>query len=201
MTSLKKVSLLALAMIVLIMPVIAMSDDASGEVSLYDDDVWVSKGFDDRTNGIISVRLFNAGTDEVAITVSIGNVEGITYISRDLNLQPEEVRTETLSFRITEPGTYYLEVIVTGEEDAVTEQNRQTLTIIVDRSIWSNTWTYVAIIIVIIIVAIAAFIKMRGTPRGADEAGTFTAMEEERKAGKKRSGTDREEYKGRKKKE
>jgi len=42
-------------------------------------------------------------------------------------------------------------------------------------------------------------IKMRGTPK-ADNDGAFTAMEEERKAGRAKANAGKEEYKGRSKK-
>jgi uncharacterized membrane protein len=65
----------------------------------------------------------------------------------------------------------------------------------VGRSIWSNVWTYVAIVIVILIVGIAFWLRMRSNPK-VDSAGAYTAMEEERKATKSK-GAKKQEYKGR----
>jgi hypothetical protein len=45
------------------------------------------------------------------------------------------------------------------------------------------------------------FLRMRSNPRATVESGTFTAMEEERRAGKRRSGAEKEEYRGRSKRE
>ena len=219
----KKVLVLALVMVALIIPVTALSDDASGDEGLfvYNGDVDVTKGFDDRTAGTVSVRISNTAADGVTVDVYITDwidysivyadskkdhpdgisIEGVGSDADDGAFVTKDV---SMKFQISSSGEYHLRVVVVEQGMAVDQENMLTGSIFdlsVGRSIWSNTWTYVAIILVIVIIAIAAFIKMRSTPRVSEGAGTFTAMEEERRAEKKRSGTKKEEYKGRKKKE
>jgi hypothetical protein len=218
MTPMKKVLVLALVMVALIIPVTALSDDASGDEGLfvYNGDVNITKGFDDRTAGTVSVRISNTAADgmtaDVYITdwidygrvyASVKNVS-IDGVGLDADDGAFATKDVSMTFQIGTPGEYHLRVVVVEQGKAVSQENMLTGSIFdisVDKSIWSNTWTYVAIIIVIVIIAIAAFIRMRSTPRVSEGAGTFTAMEEERKAEKKRSGAKKEEYKGRKKKE
>ena len=205
MSLLKKVSVLAVIMIALIIPAVAISGNAVGDVEITGDAK--AGGFNDRTAGTVTVRLYNTSIDLATgdITVSVVRFDepGAVYAEKIVSFTGEETEgfmDVSLSFRLDSPGTYYARVIIEGDS-ADPIKYSVPVTIEVGRSIWSSTWTYVAIVLVIIIVAIAVFIKMRGAPKVEDK-GTFTAMEEERKAGKgQRSGrTEKEEYKGRKKK-
>jgi hypothetical protein len=194
----KKLGVLALVAIALLIPAVALSENAAGKVALDDNSLWVSNGFDDRTDGTITVRIYNDDTVPADVLVTITDpVSGHVYVERTVTVPGEAGKDFGFSFRISSPGTYYLVVEISGADVGV----ESSLGIYVDvgRSIWSNTWTYVAIVIVIIVILIAGFIRMRGMPK-ADNAGAFTAMEEERKAGRGRSGAGKEEYKGRSKK-
>ncbi|MCL2142725.1 MAG: hypothetical protein FWH44_00465 [Methanomassiliicoccaceae archaeon] len=202
MSLLKKMCVLAIVAVALLIPAVAISENASGDAMLYDGSVRQTGGFDDRTNGTISVRVSNSDTSvPVTVNVTIRDpVSGAVYISGRAVTVPAgyDSRDFGFSFRIGSPGTYHLIVEISGD-DAAEVEFAQSIDIEVGRSIWSNTWTYIAIVIVIIVILIAVFLKMRGAPK-ADSAGAFTAMEEERKADRKKTGTDREEYKGRSKK-
>jgi len=201
MSPTKKVCVLAVVMVLFFIPV--MSDSAAGSVHVDNDSVHVTRGFDDRTAGALSITMENRGATDILVNITIGGNyphTGHVYALRENVAIPYgEHLTVEMSFHIGDPGIYWVNVIVT---DALADEGAAPLTqinhiqITVSLSIWSNTWTYIAIVLVIIIVAIAAFIKMRGNPK-VEESGAFTAMEEERKAGKSRSGTKREEYKGR----
>ena len=210
----KRILVLAMVMVALIIPVAAISDDASGQdVFVYNGDINVTRGFDDRNAGTVSVRVSNTAVGSVAVDVYITDLgyheyASVKNVSIDgVGMGAEEGDSEfkdiSLTFQIGSPGDHYLKVVVVEADAAVGSDNliESTFSVSVGKSIWSNTWTYVAIVLVVIIVGIGAFIKMRSTPRVPEGAGTFTAMEEERKAEKKRSGAKKEEYKGRKKKE
>jgi len=197
----KKIGVLSLVVIALLIPAVALSENAAGEAKLYDDSVWVSGGFDDRSDGTVTVRIYNSdpnSTEVVLVTIK-DPVSGHVYInSRSVTLPVGSAYVDTgFSFRIGSPGSYYVIVEISGDHVGV--EKSQGLYIDVGRSIWSNTWTYVAIVILIIVVAIALIIKMRGTPK-AENDGAFTAMEEERKAGRTKPSAGKEEYKGRSKK-
>lgn len=198
----KKVCLLAMVMVLFFIPV--ASGSVAGNVYLHDGDVRVTKGFDDRSAGTLSITMENNGATDVYVNISVGgnypHVGHVYAVAENVMIPYGESLTVDVSFRIYNPGTYWINVIVTdalADEHVILVQSNN-IQITVNQSIWSNTWTYIAIIIVIIIVAIGAFIKIRSNPK-VEESGAFTAMEEERKAGKKGSGTRREEYKGRRK--
>jgi len=201
MTMLKKASVLALIMVALIIPVVALSDNAAGEVGI-DKDIRVVGGFDDRSSGSIVVTLYNDGSTEATVTLFVIGLyadDGRVFAGPlTWKIPAGGIKEDTIKFPCGSTGTHWAKVVVEGDNiDAV--RGEMSFEFTVGRSIWSNTWTYVAIIVVIIIVAIAALIKMRSNPRIPENVGTFTAMEEERKAGKQRSKTEREEYKARKK--
>ncbi|MCL1984797.1 MAG: hypothetical protein FWG58_05320 [Methanomassiliicoccaceae archaeon] len=209
MSLLKKISVLAVIMIALIIPAAAISGSAAGDVTITGD--VKAGGFDDRTSGTVTVKLYNSGetaTGNVTVSVVKFDDPEKVYAKRTVSFTGDEtdgMMDVGLSFRVGTPGTYWAVVMIEGDDVLISSedgpaQDRMTFEFTVGQSIWSSTWTYVAIVIVIIIVAIAVFIRMRGAPK-VDDAGTFTAMEEERKAGKgQRSGrTEKEEYKGRKK--
>jgi len=204
MSLLGKVTVLTLVMIALIIPAAAMSDDAAGEAELRDGSIWVSNGFDDRNSGTITVRVFNVGLESVSVNVTIkDSVTGHVYASSTgVNVPAPAGGADSaavdvpLSFHMGSPGKVWVDVQIDGDY-INTSQSIMVFEFEVRQSIWSNTWTYVAIILVIIIVGVAVFLKMRGAPK-AEDTGTFTAIEEERKAGRKRSA-DKEEYKGRNK--
>jgi len=206
----KKVLALAIVMVALIIPAVAMSESASGDVKVYNGDINITKNFDDRTAGTVTVRLHNTGLGDMTVDVHIVGWADFSTVYQSASnimvagLDESEISFTdvSLTFLVNTPGHYNVRVIVMehgdviGEDDPITQMGFQ---FDVSRSIWSNTWTYVAIILVIVVIGIAAFIKMRSNPKLPSEAGTFTAMEEERRAGKQRSRTEKEEYKGRKK--
>jgi arginine exporter protein ArgO len=200
MASLKRITLLALVMVALIIPVIAISENTSGASELRNESVWVTDGFNDRSNGTIIVRVFNVIEGE-EITVEISNIFGGLFSSatRTATADDEDrgYMDFGLSFRIGDPGKYYASIVIIGNHvGSFNEIN--TFSFEVGRSIWSSVWTYVAIVVVIIIIGIVLFIRMRAQPK-VDSAGEFTAMEEERKV-KKGSGAKKETYKDRSKK-
>jgi len=203
MSLFRKVSVLTLVMIALIIPALAISDDAAGEAELRDSSIWVSNGFDDRGSGTITVRVFNVGTETVAVKVTIVSTgTDDVYATSSVNVPGDTgagfgYLDVPLSFHIGTPGRYWVDVKIESLSGTVNDaQSIMIFDFEVRQSIWSNTWTYVAIILVIVIAGIGIFIKMRSTPK-VEETGTFTAMEEEKKAGRKSTG--KEEYKGRKK--
>ena len=205
MRSPKKIAVVALILAALIIPVIAISENASGVSELHDDSIWVSGGFNDRSDGTITVRVHN-GIEGEQFTVTLKNsMTGETY--------PNATRTVTVtsddedrgyidvsfSFRIGSPGKYFVSVKITGDVNS-SKSELNTYSFEVGRSIWSSIWTYVAIIVVIIIIAIVILLRMRAAPK-VDSGGAFTAMEEERQVKRKSSGgAKKEEYKGRQKK-
>jgi len=201
MSLFRKVSVLTLVMIALIIPAAALSQDAAGEAELRDGSIWVSDGFDDRSSGAITVRVFNTGVEPVVVNVKItGMGSDNEYATGTLTVPGDpgsgsgyaDIR---LSFQIGSPGRHWVDVHIEGAYGVVNDsQSVMGFEFEVRQSIWSNTLTYVAIILVIVVAGIGIFIRIRGTPK-VEETGTFTAMEEERKAGKR--GTGREEYKSR----
>ena len=204
MKSLKKVGVLALIMVALIIPAVAVCGNASGETALYDDGVWVSGGFNDRSNGTITVRATGDITDGDVLTVTIKDLfSGNVYAARTITVaESDEERGYIdigLSFRVGTPGKYFAIVELTGTNVSEEFSTVSTLSFDVGRSIWSSTWTYVAIIVVIILVGIVLFLRMRAAPK-VDSGGAFTAMEEERQEKRKSSKSARKEtYKGRQK--
>jgi len=202
MSLFRKVSVLTLVMIALIIPVAALSDDAAGDAELRDGGVWVSGGFNDRSSGTITVRVFNAGADAVSVVVKItGMGADNVYAASSTVTIPGDPGTGfsyvdvPLSFHVGSTGRHWVDVHIESVYGGLNEsQSVMVFDFEVRQSIWSNTWTYIAIILVIIVAGIGIFIKIRGTPK-AEETGSFTAMEEERKASKRSTG--REEYKSR----
>ena len=201
MTTVKKLSVLMLAMIALIIPAIALSDSAAGSVGIYNSgDIHVTD-FNDRGTGTVTMMLYNNGTNDEKVTVSIvetGNesrVFGSATVTVPADTSGFEVK---ITISTGSQGHFWAKAIVTGT--AVNEPISQTpFDFSVGRSIWSNTSTYIAIIAVVIIIGIALFLRMRSAPKPEGTEYTFTEMEEDRKAGKGRTGAKREEYKGRRK--
>ena len=204
MTTVKKLSVLMLAMIALIIPAIALSDSAAGDVGIYNSgDIHVTD-FNDRGSGTVTLMLYNNDSvnDEIVTVriVEMGN-ESRVFGSAKVTV-PADTAVTGFEVKVTistgSQGHFWAKAIVTG--DAVNEPMSQTpFEFSVGRSIWSNTSTYIAIIAVVIIVGIALFLKMRNAPKPDETGYTFTEMEEDRKAGKGRTGAKREEYKGRRK--
>ncbi|MCL2607443.1 MAG: hypothetical protein FWD92_02645 [Methanomassiliicoccaceae archaeon] len=194
----KKVCLLAMVMLLFFIP--AASGSAAGSVYMNDNSIRVTSGFDDRSSGTLSIMLENKSATDIIVNVSVeGNYphpDRVYALRENITVPYDRLLDVAMSFHIGTPGTYWVKVIVTDASSGEILSERNNIQIDVGQSIWSNTWTYIAIIIVIIIIAIGAYIKIRGNPK-VEESGAFTAMEEERKAGKKGSGTKREEYKGR----
>jgi len=206
MKSLKKVGVLALIMVALIIPAVAVCGNASGETGLYDDGVWVSGGFNDRSTGSITVRATGDITDGDVLTATITDLfSGHVFATRTITVvESDEERGYidiVLSFRIGSPGKYFAIVELTGTNVSEKFNTVSTFSFDVGKSIWSNTWTYVAIIIVIILIAIVLILRMRASPK-VEDTGAFTAMEEERQEKRKSSskGAKKETYKGRQKK-
>jgi hypothetical protein len=202
MSLFRKVSVLTLVLVALIIPVAALSEDAAGDAELRDGSVWVSSGFNDRGSGTITVRVFNTGTDFAVVDVKItGMGTDNVYAIGTVNVPGDPgsgfgYEDIQLSFHMGNTGRHWVDVHIehvsgSGVNDA---QSVMVFDFEVRQSIWSNTWTYIAIILVIVIAGIGLFIKMRGAPK-AEDTGSFTAMEEERKASKRSTG--REEYKSR----
>jgi hypothetical protein len=205
MSLVKKAFALALIMAVLVVPAVALSENADG--LMITNDTRVTKNFDDRTAGIITVNLKNDSTADITVDVYIIDQlkKDVVYASvKGVSIPAGGYVNVELKFTVTVPGEYWGRVMVMnadvplGQVDPMAQMG---VHFNVDRSIWSNTWTYVAIIFVIVIVGIALFIRMRSNPKAPEEAGTFTAMEEKRKEERKRTGTGKKEYKGRSKKE
>jgi hypothetical protein len=198
MSPMKKVCLLAMVMILFFIPVV------SGSVAgfqLSDGNIRETRGFDDRSAGTLHILLENDSSADIVVNVTVRdnlNHAHVYAVMNNITVPYTDSVDVGISFQIGTPGQYWIRVDVTDAltGDPLSEWSTNTIMITVNQSIWSNTWTYIAIIVVIIIVAIGAFIKMRSNPK-VEESGAFTAMEEERKAGKKGSGTKREEYKGR----
>ncbi|MDR2866405.1 MAG: hypothetical protein LBV13_03260 [Methanomassiliicoccaceae archaeon] len=203
MSLLKKVCVLTLVMIALVIPVMAISDNAAGEVWISRSSVEVTSGFNDRSAGTIMFTVDNDGEDDELVTVSVINRidTNVVYTVQDILVPAGSKLYEVyITFRTDSVGTHQAKVVLTSENDVVHPvKGEMGFSFTVDRSIWSNITTYIIIIVIIVIIAIAVFLKMRGAPK-AEKTHSFTAMEEERKASKKRSSTEREEYKGRKKK-
>jgi hypothetical protein len=202
MSLFRKVSVLTLVMIALIIPAAALSQDAAGEAELRDNGIWVSGGFNDRGSGTITVRVFNTGTDVAVVNVKITGAGTDNVYATGTAAVPGDPGSGfgsvdvPLSFRIGDPGRYWVDVHIESVSGSGVNE-AQSVTVFefeVRQSIWSNTWTYVAIILVIVIAGIGLFIKFRGAPK-VEDTGSFTAMEEERKASKRSTG--KEEYKGR----
>jgi len=204
MKPLMKTAVVAFAMIALLIPVLAICDNAAGEAELRTDSVSVAGG-NDRSASTVNVRVFGVAEGET-VTVSV-------YELFDGHLFGSASRTATaadeergffdigVSFRVG-TGTYFAYVVITGDNVSETRNQISTVSFEVGRSIWSNVLTYVAIIAVIIIIAIVVLLRMRAQPK-VDNAGAFTAMEEERQVKKKSSSSQsakKEEYKGRSKK-
>jgi hypothetical protein len=205
MRSLKKTAVVAFVMIALLIPVLAICDNAAGEAELRTDSVWVSGGFNDRTDGTITVRVFNINAgDELTVTINnifTGNMFGgatRTIVATDADESRGFVDIG-VSFRIGDPGKYFASIVVTGDNVSETRNEINTFNFEVGRSIWSSIWTYVAIIVVIIIIGIVLLLRMRAAPK-VEHSGAFTAMEEERQVKRKSSSAKKEEYKGRSKK-
>jgi len=204
MRSLKRIAVVALIMAALIIPVIAISESASGAAELRDESITVSGGFSDRSNGTVTVNVF-AITEGDSVTVTVSDLfSKATYATATRTATEAEEEAGymkfVLSFRIGTPGTYHAAVVITGDDVNEARSQDNTLVIEVGKSIWSSIWTYVAIIVVIIIIGIVVLIRMRAVPK-VDNSGAFTAMEEERQVKRKSSpGAKKEEYKGRSKK-
>jgi hypothetical protein len=205
MTVPKKMLVLAFAMVALLIPVTALSDNASGEVMI-DGDIDVRGGFDDRSAGRIIVTIYNDSAASVTVDLTI-----ISTFPNDGKVFAKETGIEIpantavnvpLKFTVGSVGTHWAKAVIEGDGvDPEAIQSSMSFSFDVGRSIWSNTATYVAIVIVILVIVVAVILKMRGAPK-AEDTGVFTAMEEERRAGRtpsKRTGADKEEYKGRKK--
>ena len=203
MKSLKKIAVVAFIIAALIIPVIAISESASGAAELRDDSVTVNGGFNDRSSGTVTVKVFTVTEgDEITVTVSDLFSEGTYATATRTATEAEEeagYMNFVLSFRIGTPGTYYAAVVITGDNVNEARSQDNTLVIEVGKSIWSSIWTYVAIIVVIIIIGIVVLLRIRAAPK-VDSGGAFTAMEEERQVKKSSSGAKKEEYKGRSKK-
>jgi small-conductance mechanosensitive channel len=207
MGSLKKTAVIAFIMVALLIPVLAISDNAAGEAELTTDSVWQTGGFDDRTNGTIMVRVIGIEESDV-ITVTITNLlTGRVFATKTFVATiNDEIRGHVdvaLSFRVSDPGKHFASVKISGDNVSEDRNQMSTLSFEVGRSIWSNVLTYVAIVVVIIIIAIVLLIRMRAAPK-VDSAGAFTALESERSekksAKKKSTSAKKEEYKGRSKK-
>jgi len=200
MSLMKKVSVLVLVMIALIMPVVALTDNAAGAVNI-NSNVQAS-GFDDMTEGTVTFRVHNSGADSVTVNIRIVNLENESkvYYTSSVTVPGEGSTLVTARFTVNSVGSYYGLIKITGEGiDPDAPASSMSFPFSVDRSIWSNPSTYLVIIAVIAIAAVGIFIKMRSTPKAPVETGTFTAMEEERKAGKAKTGTGKERYRGRSK--
>ncbi|MDR0791086.1 MAG: hypothetical protein LBE47_00930 [Methanomassiliicoccaceae archaeon] len=191
----KKAFVLMIAMVALMIPVLALSESAAAADEKWLDNTSIhARGFNDRSDGTVTVKVYNVGLLAREVTVYVGERDNpdSRYASAVIQFQDgEEYKFVDLRFRMGS-GTHYATVFVTDSAGA--ELWRMSFDFDSGRSIWSNTWTYVAIILVIVIIGIAAFLKMRGAPK-VDNAGAYTAMEEERRATKKSAG--RQEYKGR----
>jgi hypothetical protein len=200
----KKALVLALAMVALIIPLLAVSGIAAAAGEL-DNSSISAHGFDNRSSGTVTVKVLNGEATERTVNVyitewSISN-DVTTWDASKNNFasatvtftEEDESKTVSLGFRNDSVGTHQARVIVTDTEGNILTQMGFDYT--VGRSIWSNTWTYVAIVIVILVIVIAAWLRMRGNPK-VDSAGAYTAMEEERRASRSK-GAKKEEYKGR----
>jgi len=200
MSLMKKSSVLMLVMIALIVPAVALTDNAAGAVNLNSE--VQAGGFDDRGAGSVTFRVHNTGEDSVVVNITIVDLEnqGTVYYTSSVTVPGEGSTLVTARFTVGSAGSYYGLIKISGEGiDPAAPTSSMSFHFTVDRSMWSNTGTYLVIIAVIAIAGIGIFIKMRSTPKAPVDTGTFTAMEEERKAGRKETGTGKERYKGRSK--
>ena len=190
-------ALLVLAL-VSIMP-LAFSEEnsgAKGDVAFMDNLIDVGE-FNERSDGRLTITLTNSATIDKTVNVYVKFLNGGKLTSRNGvvipagdGTNPGTVKVD-LFFRISSPGTHYVSVFADPETEFLSDDSSGTtkyfnyskaIPIEVGSSIWSNTSTYLVIIVVIIIIAIAVFLRMRS--KGAvkkDNAGVFTAMEEQKK--------------------
>jgi len=144
-----------------------------------------AEGFANNSDGTLIINFNNTdGVDtQIKITVTDLNTSKV-YTTQTVTV-PEGKNDIRISFRIGDSGAH--EVLITCEPQELfppfgTEYlNRQTMTINVSQSIWSNTTTYIAIAVVAILIVIAAVIKMRSAPATKPDT-TFTELEKQKES-------------------
>jgi len=217
----KKIAALALVLTFLALP-LAFTDnaDAAEAGDLTSDNLRSRAGsFVEGSSGSVTVFVINDTDNSILAKVfatfigsdgRLAEWQGIVP-GVDVDDNPGE-REVTLSFRISSPGTHWVQVWVSydvfidpdnpvlGTEE--TTEFLDSFEIQVGTSIWSNTSTYIIIIVVIIILAIVVYVLKIRNPAGKREvaAGTFTAMESRKRAKKQAEPEEyyeeEEEYEG-----
>jgi|GEM_PF-1193283 len=198
----KKIVALALVLSFLVLP-LAFAGSSSAADLQFDNSQSRVGSFTQGSSGSVTVFLQNTTDSPISATVYVAfpNSDSprlaqtqVTVPGNDADGNPG-VAEVSLSFRIDSPGTHWVRVWATymAEDPSNPGSYVETpllvpeiLEIHVNSSIWSNTSTYIAIVVVILVVAVAVyFLKIRNPSKKNDvAAGTFTAMESRRLAKK-----------------
>lgn len=187
---------LAITLMALIPAGMLMSDESDARVDF--GDVWGS-GFTTNGDGTLHVTLNSTEYIEIEMTITVteGNrelksIEVTIPAATDEN--PTVKYVAEVSFRLDGEGTHQLRVTCEPSHYFTPSGqpiNYYDVNVDVTVSIWSNTTTYIAIIVVALLIVIAVYLKIRSTPITKPKM-TFTELERQKAVGKEESLAEKE---------
>lgn len=187
------VVLLAVIMIPALSVLCIEEAEASTDYLVMETNTLSTGDFNSRNTSDIKITISNGTEDEVTVDVWVTyqdatdqSIEGA--LGRDnIKIDPEDKGTAVISIGFGSEGDKLLRIhaksddvdfISIGNVEGVASYN---FSIYVHQSIWSNTITYVAIILIIVVVAVAIYLRQRSAPK-AEPQMTFTELEEMRRS-------------------
>lgn len=200
-----KKTLIALAVIMMaIVPAsMMMSDESDAKVDF--GDIWGS-GFTTSGPGTLNVVLTSTEYDDIVGIDVIVTENGVERGRTTVTVPANDSITAEVRFSLDGAGTHYLRVTCEPPDTFPPGPNGQPINYIdgisveVTVSIWSNTTTYLALIVVAILVVIAVYLRMRSAPVTKPKM-TFTELEKQKAAERgeveekpKASATERRRY-------
>jgi hypothetical protein len=181
------VIILAVAMLAVTSVGLVLSDDSDATMVLDQSNI-TSSGFKNNSSGTIVVPIENTDTYKtvtITVTASDPNDSSNIYTTTTVDVAGGETGYAYLSFQISSVGDHQVLITCTPadafESYGSGYYNTKTVTVNVEKSIWTNWATYGAIAVIAILIAIAVIIKMRSAPAIKPDT-TFTELDKEKKA-------------------
>lgn len=201
----RKITLIALAVIMMAAVPMIVSDASDASVSMNDDSIW-GEGFTNTADGTLYVKLTSTEPADQKITITVSE-NGKDLASVEVTVPAYSEYTAGLRFRLNGIGEH--ELTVTGIPAGMfpqlpngTHNNTTTTTVTVTESLWSKPSVYAAIAVIAILIVIAVFLKIRSAPATKPDV-TFTELDKRQKESKgdvaevpKTSATEKKRYAG-----
>ncbi len=183
-TAIKKAIALAfVTFLVVVSASVIFADDGEADRGKYLLNVEITKGFNDLDGGTITVTFQEQEDGEHTLNVQVKSANRTNIITEKDVVLPKKTDDgkykESFSFKVGDGETVYVVAYENGQNTG-----EITITIPVEKTIWTNPLVWIVIVIVIIALVVFGIMRYRHVvdkKKNNSKEKIFTKMEEERK--------------------